>query len=78
MNMELPRTSPVGVSEVPASFTMTPREYPTGVRLLAGLILGAFLAVVSVTTAVSLGAYCLTSDTVDTRALPEAYLRGER
>jgi hypothetical protein len=76
--MDLPRTNPVGLPEVPASFVMSPRAYPRRVRILAGLLLGAFVAVVSVTTAVSLGAYCLTSDTVDTRALPDAYLRGER
>ena len=57
---------------------MAPRCYPWGVRGLAALLLCAFVAVVSVTTAVSLGAYCLTSDTTNTHALPDSYLQGER
>lgn len=74
--MELPRTSPTGVPIVPNSFPQVPRDYGFVTRTLAALLLGAFIAVVSVTTAVSLGAYCLTSDTLNTSGLPADYLRG--
>lgn len=43
----------------PTDGDVTPR--PPFVRLLAALMLGAFLAVVVVTTSASLGGYCLTS-----------------
>ncbi len=69
-----PRVNPVGVAEIPTGYAQQPRRYPPGIRALAGMLLTSFVAVVLVTTAVSLGAYCLTSDTADTRSLPAAYL----
>lgn len=76
--MDLPRTNPVGLPLVPPEFSQTPRRYPAAARALAAALLGALLAVVSVTTAVSLGAYCLTSDTANTRSLPSSYVRDTR
>ena len=68
--MEIPRVSPVGLRETPASFQESPRRYAAAQRLLAGALLAAFLGVVTVTTALSLGAYCLTTDSANTAALP--------
>jgi hypothetical protein len=73
--VELPRTSPVGLP-VPAEFTQVARSYSFVSRTIAVVLLGIFLAVVSVTTTVSLGRYCLTSDTSNTQALPPRYLSG--
>jgi hypothetical protein len=72
--MQLPHSNPVGLSVVPGSFTQCPRESAPLIRVTAVFLLVSFLAVVSVTTAVSLGGYCLTSDTADTRSLPPGYL----
>ena len=71
--MELPHTDPVGIRVVPESFSQRPRHYGSALRIAAGLLLAAFLAVVCVTTAVSLGAYCLTTDTENTNGLPSTY-----
>ena len=78
IDMELPHTNPVGIAVTPEAFSEKPRRYSSTVRLAAGLLLGAFLAVVSVTTALSLGAYCLTSDTENTANLPHGYVPGAR
>jgi len=76
--MELPHANPVGIAVTPEGFSQRPRRYGSALRIAAGLLIGAFLAVVCVTTAVSLGEYCLTTDTENTAGLPPAYLPGTR
>lgn len=68
--MDVPRVDPVGLSAVPEAFSQTPRRHGRATRALATVLIGVFAAVASVTTAVSLGAYCLTTDTGNTAALP--------
>lgn len=58
----LPRLSPLGILEPAENDAASPRVYPRSLRLLALLVIGIFLAVVVVTTSLSLGAYCLTTD----------------
>ena len=77
-DMELPHANPVGIAVTPEGFSQRPRCYGSAVRIAAGLLLGTFLAVVCVTTAVSLGKYCLTTDAENTTSLPPAYLPGTR
>jgi hypothetical protein len=76
--MQLPHTDAVGLAVVPDSYSQTPGRHSSSVRLAAALLVGTFLAVVSVTTAVSLGAYCLTTDTANTTRLPSSYLAGSK
>jgi len=59
--LEAPRVNPVGVLETPGGFSATPRRYSAVVRALALTVLVAMTAVILVTTAYSLGRYCLTS-----------------
>jgi hypothetical protein len=59
--MQLPRVNPVGILETPPGFRTRPRSHPTAIRLAAALVLVAFTIVVVVTSAVTLGEYCLTS-----------------
>ena len=68
--MEPPRVNPVGILETEPDFVSSPRRYPLRLRLLTGLILALFLGLAVVTTVVSFGGYCLTTDAADTRALP--------
>lgn len=68
-SFDLPRVNPVGVVEVPREYSSTPRAYPLGLRLLAGALLGFFALVVTISTARSLAAYCLTSQGTDVRHL---------
>ncbi len=68
--MEPPRVNPVGITEHPPGYGARTRRYPVGLRVLAAGVLLAFLVVGVATTVASLGAYCLTSDAADTRALP--------
>ena len=58
----LPRVSPLGILEPGQGEGGSPRIYPRGMRLAALAVLAIFLSVVVVTTALSLGAYCLTTD----------------
>jgi hypothetical protein len=74
--MEIPRIDPVGLPVVPVEFTQAARSYSFGSRALAIVLLSVFLSVVTVTTTLSLGRYCLTSDTANTGALPPRYLPG--
>lgn len=67
--MDLPRINGAGLLEVPPDYERTPRRYPMPLRLLATVLLVIFFGVVLVTGAVSLGAYCLTSQGADGRAL---------
>jgi hypothetical protein len=73
--VEPPRVNPIGLLETPADLAATPRRFSRPLRLLAGLLLVLFLLGTMVTTVVSLGRYCLTTDSIDTRALPS---KGER
>lgn len=68
--MEPPRVNPIGLLETPQDLATTPRRFSRPLRLLAGLLLLLFLLGTMVTTVVSLGRYCLTTDSTDTRALP--------
>ena len=68
--MEAPHSDPIGLPIRPEGFAEAPRAYAWPARVVAALLLSTLLAVVSVTTAASLGAYCLTSDAGNTRALP--------
>jgi len=67
--MELPRVNAVGVVEHPKGYEVTPRGYPAWLRAVSLAVLAAFVLVVLVTSAVTLGAYCLTSDGGDSRLL---------
>jgi hypothetical protein len=68
--MEPPRVNPIGLLETPPDLTATPRRFSRPLRLLAGLLLVLFLMGTLVTTVVSLGRYCMTTDSTNTRALP--------
>ena len=73
--MEPPRINPIGLLEAPPDLASTPRRFSAALRLLASVLLVLFLLGTMVTTVVSLGRYCLTTDSTDTRALPA---RGHR
>ena len=74
MSMRIPEINPVGVLTRPETYAQTPRSYSPLVRAFAAILAATFLSVVVVTSAVSLGAYCLTSDGENTYALPTSYL----
>ena len=67
--MESPRVNPIGLVETPPGFPAAPRRFSGRLRLLAALLLALFFLGTVVTTVVSLGRYCLTTDATDTRAL---------
>ena len=73
--MEFPRVNPVGLAEIPPSFQPRRRRYSLMARVVATALVVVFTLVVAVTTVVSLGAYCLTSDGSNTSGLPQSYLR---
>jgi len=68
--MDVPRVDPIGLSEVPGAFSQTPRRHSRTTRAMATVLIGIFVGVSSVTTAISLGAYCLTTDGANTAAIP--------
>jgi hypothetical protein len=68
--MEPPRVNPIGLLETPPHQTSSPRMFSRPLRLLAGLLLVLFLLTTTIATVVSLGRYCLTTDSADTRTLP--------
>ena len=68
--MELPRVDAIGIVRYPPGYQPSARQRSPILRLVAGVMLMVFLVVVVVTTAISLGRYCLTSDGADTSALP--------
>jgi len=72
--MELPRVNPVGLTEIPPGFQSRRRRYSLTARVVATVVLAVFALVVTVTTVVSLGSYCLTSDGSNTSGLPQSYL----
>ena len=59
--MEIPQVGPLGLVHQPEGYVATARRYPPFLRVAAVWVLGSFLAVTVVTTAYSLGAYCLTT-----------------
>ena len=67
--MEPPRVNPIGLLESPTDFTASPRRFSRPLRLLAGALLAIFLVATVVSSVVSLGRYCLTTDAADTRML---------
>ncbi len=73
--MEIPRINPVGLTEIPPGFQARRRRYSLAARVVATALLAVFMLVVTVTTVVSLGSYCLTSDGANTSGLPQGYLR---
>jgi uncharacterized sodium:solute symporter family permease YidK len=73
--MELPRVSPIGLTEIPPDFQARRRRYSLTARVVATALIVVFTLVVTVTTVVSLGSYCLTSDGSNTSGLPQSYLR---
>ncbi len=73
--MELPRVNPVGLTEIPPVFQARRRRYSLRARVVATAVLAVFMLVVTVTTVVSLGSYCLTSDGSNTSGLPQSYFR---
>ena len=70
--METPHVNPVGLVEVPDDYASQPRRFSRYSRLFASLLLLFFFAATVVTSTLSLGGYCLTSDGGDTRVLQEA------
>lgn len=67
--METPSVNAVGLVEYPDDYTASPRSYSPVLRHTALLFLLFFATVTVASTVLSLGAYCLTSDGGDTRAL---------
>ena len=64
-----PSVDPIGIVQYPDGFTAPPRQYSSSLRVISGLVLAVFAVVVIVSTGVSLGAYCLTSDGANTATL---------
>jgi len=58
--MEIPHVGPLGLVHQPDGYQATARRYPTRLCLMAAVVLGVFVGVSVLTTATSLGAYCLT------------------
>jgi hypothetical protein len=73
--MELPRLNPIGLTEIPPGLQARRRRYSRTARVVATAMVAVFALVVTVTTVVSLGAYCLTSDGSNTSGLPQSSLR---
>lgn len=71
--LAVPHVDPVGQVRYPADYRGTPRRYPAALKVVASFVLVVFVAVTVCTTAVSLGAYCLTTDAGDVRDLPTGF-----
>lgn len=67
-----PRVNPVGIIEVPEGYAHAESRHGVGVRRMAWFFLVLFTCVTLTTSILSLGAYCLTSDGGDGRALRQA------
>lgn len=59
--MKVPHVGPLGLVHHPEGYEATARRYPTRLRVMAVVVLGAFIGVTVVSSAYSLGAYCLTT-----------------
>ncbi len=73
--MDTPRINPVGIVEYPDDYESRPWGFSRPLRVFASLLLAFFFGATVVTGALSVGAYCLTSDGGDTRALREGIQR---
>lgn len=73
--MEFPRVNPIGLTEIPPGIQARRRRYSLIACVVATAVLTVFILVVTVTTVVSLGSYCLTSDGSNISGLPQSYLR---
>lgn len=71
-----PSVDPVGVVRFPEGYSGQPRTFSRLTRGISIMLLLTFLATVVVTTAVSLGQYCLTTHGGDQRAL-NAHLQAD-
>lgn len=67
--MDVPRINPVGLLELPEDHAGTPRTHSPAWRLVVGLFLVVFFAATVLSTVLSLGAYCLSTDGANVRAL---------
>ena len=67
-----PRINAVGVLEVPEGYVHGTGSHPPWIRRLAWFFLALFASVTITTSILTLGAYCLTSDGGDGRALRQA------
>ncbi len=73
-----PTVDPLGIVRYPTGYAGAPRAYGPGLRLGAAALLVVFALVVVVSTGVSLGRYCLTSDGANvSRLAPWIDGRGE-
>ncbi len=83
--MEIPRVNPVGVVEYPEDYfpedyfpedaEADHRRFSRRQRFFASTLILFFFTATIVTSVLSIGAYCLTSDGGDTRALQESVRR---
>ena len=64
-----PEVDAVGIVRYPDGYAGTPRTYGRGLRFTALAVLAVFVTVVIISTGVSLGRYCLTSDGADLSTL---------
>lgn len=74
-NMEIGQVNPIGRADIPPGFQAGRRRYSLAARVVATAVLTLFTVVVIVTTVVSLGSYCLTSDGSNASGLHQGYLR---
>ncbi len=68
-DLELPVPSAVGVLEPGLGRSDRPRVYSRGQKMFASAFLLFFLIITVLTSALSLGAYCLSTEGADTRSL---------
>ncbi len=73
--MEIPRVNPIGLTGIPPDFQARRRRYSLTARVVATALIVIFTLVATVTTVVSLGSYCLTSDGSNASGLPQSYLK---
>ena len=67
--METPHVNPVGLLQTPEDYAASRRRASRPQRLLASALLLFFFLATVASSVLSAGAYCLTSDGGDTRAL---------
>ena len=68
-SLQTPGVDPVGLTHYPEGWQGQPRIYSRATRWLAYVLLAVFVAATLSSSALSLGAYCLTTDAGDTRTL---------